>query len=246
MKVGPAVSRVALVRAWTRAPASEPAIARDVLPGQPDLQRLAAPRYWQPQHPALHAERARIPADRHQRPLAPGEPRRRITSPAELPRAEPRVAVPAQHRPGTVHVQFPERPRAGRGQLLAQVLVADDLRVVPLPTPPVQVQHAAPHVTGRAQQPEQAARLPVCDAQPAPRRPVHHRRRSGSTLPAHGSINSTTHRQNQITPRKAGARQNALYQPRLRGTYIFDAHPRKAPHPLSSASTPDELTVPPT
>jgi hypothetical protein len=141
------------------------------VPGQPDPQRRAAPRHRQPQHPALHGERARIPADRHQRPLAAREPRRRIPGPPPARRAEPRITVAAQHRPGTGHVQLPESTRPGDGQLPAQVLIPDDRAVVPLPPPPVQVKHAAPHITTGTQQAEQAARLPAGNAQPAPRSP---------------------------------------------------------------------------
>jgi len=48
------------------------------VPVQPHHQRRAAPRDREAQHQGVQRERARIPADRHQAPAPPREPRRQI------------------------------------------------------------------------------------------------------------------------------------------------------------------------
>ena len=155
------------------------------VPVQPHQQRRAAPRHRQPQPPPVQRERARIPAHRHQAPAAPREPRCLITGRTALGGGEPGVRIPAQHRPGPRAVQLPERARARARQLPAQLPISGQRRVLAAAPPGVQLQHAAPHVPGRPQQPEQAPPLPGGGAQPAPRGAVHHARRSRGTFSGH-------------------------------------------------------------
>jgi hypothetical protein len=155
------------------------------VPVQVDPQRRPAPRDRDRQHPAIEAERAVIPADRHQGALAPRVPRITATLPAAPGGGEPGVAVAAQHRPRSRRVKLPERARPGPGQFPAQLLVPSSRPGAALAPPPVHVQHAAPHVPGRAQQPEQPLPLGRRHAQPAPRRAVNHPRRVPVSSPRH-------------------------------------------------------------
>ncbi|SCL38310.1 hypothetical protein GA0070624_6171 [Micromonospora rhizosphaerae] len=116
-------------------------------------------------HPKpVKGERAVIPAHRHQPPPPAREPGRPVTVAAALRRREPRIRKPAQHRPRTDRVQFSERARPGRRQLPTQLLIAHQRHVVAAAPPRVDLQHARPHVTGRAQQPEAPSPLAGCHA----------------------------------------------------------------------------------
>jgi hypothetical protein len=148
-------------------------------------QRRAAPRHRQPQRPAIQPERAVIPAQRHQAAASPREPRRRISRLTALGCGEPRVAVAAQHRPCPGRVQLAERARSGCSQFPAQRGVPGQRRVLATAAPRVDLQHAAPHVAGRDQQPDEAAALTARGAQPAPRGAVHRARRIQATFPWH-------------------------------------------------------------
>ena len=121
---------------------------------QPDHQRRTPPRHRQPQHPPVQPERARIPAHRDQAPAAPREPRRGIPRPASLSRREPRIGIPAQHRPGTYGVQLPERARTGPGQLAAQLLIPGQRRVLAAAA----ASHSAPARSSTHPPPTAAAR----------------------------------------------------------------------------------------
>ena len=158
------------------------------VPVQAHQQRRAAPGHREAQHPPVQGERARIPADRHQSPPAPREPRRAVPGPAPFGGGEPGVGVAAQHRPGAGAVELAESARPRRGQLPAQLLVGRQRGVLAAPPPPVQLQHGAPHVARRAQQPEQPVPLAAGHAQPAPRGAVHHRRRIPLTFSRHEAI----------------------------------------------------------
>ena len=70
------------------------------VPVQPHPQRRAAAGDRQPRPSAGEGEGAVIPADRHQRPPPPREPRRPIAVLAALGGGEPGIGVAAQHRPG--------------------------------------------------------------------------------------------------------------------------------------------------
>ena len=203
------------------------------VPVQPHHQRQAALRDRQAQHPAVQRERPRVPADRHHPPAPPREPRRQIPALAAPGGGEPCVTVAAQHRPGTRGIQLAEGTRAGSGQFPAQLLVGGQRPVLPAPPPPVQLQHAAPHITRRPQQPEQTPPLPPRHPQPAPRRPVHHGCRPGSTLPAHAPIISTTHRQTTERHLQHPTRKPVTPPPR-----------NKLCHPLSRTAGPGAVADP--
>jgi hypothetical protein len=80
------------------------------VPVQPHHQRWAALRDREAQHPAVHREPARVPADRHHTPAPPREPRRQIPALAAPGGGEPRVAVAAQHRPAPAESSSPKVP----------------------------------------------------------------------------------------------------------------------------------------
>jgi len=158
------------------------------VPVQPDGQRRAASRDRDGQHPPVEPEGAVIPADRHQGAPAARVPGARVALLAAFGGGEPGVAVAAQHRPGAGAVEFPERARPGFCQFPAQLGIPGQ-RLVLAPSPPGgQLQHGAPHVAGRPQQPEHPLPLMPGHPQPAPRGPAHHPRPLVITFSRHNLI----------------------------------------------------------
>jgi hypothetical protein len=129
-----------------------------------------------------------IPAHRHQPAFPARVAGAHLAVLAALGGCEPGVAVAAQHRPRTRAVQFPERARPGGGQFPAQLLVGGQRRVPPASPPRGQFQGAAPHVAGRAQQPEHPIPLMPGHPQPAPCGAVHDPRRFTLTFSRHEII----------------------------------------------------------
>jgi hypothetical protein len=155
------------------------------VPVQANQQRRAPSGGREAQHPPVQGERARVPADGHKAAPPPREPRRGVPRPAPRGGREPGVGVAAQHRPGPDAVELAEGARPRRRQFPAQFLVARQRGALAAAPPPVQLQHGAPHIARRPQQPEQPVPLGAGHPQPAPGGPVHRRRRIPLTFSRH-------------------------------------------------------------
>ncbi len=141
---------------------------RDV-PGETEPQRGGALGDRQAHPSVLQHERALIPADREQRPLAPRIPRS-LTLAAPPPRLQERSRVPAHHGPDCGHREFSTRDT---GDLAAPRLACPDrLRSAREPVP-VHVDERRPHVPSRPQQPEAASRLAPRQAETHTCCPMH-------------------------------------------------------------------------
>ena len=142
---------------------------------QTQPQRCAAGSGTQPQPSAVQSEGAVVPAHRHQPASAPRKPHQLVPGLTAFRRREPRIRKPAQHRPGTRAVKLTERARPGRRQLPTQLLITRQRGDATTPPPPVDLQHARPHITRRTQQTETPPPLPTSYPHTHPSRAIHHR-----------------------------------------------------------------------
>lgn len=143
--------------------------------GQPHPQpwTTAGNRNPHPPLATVHAERSRVPADRHHEPAPPRKPRRVVPILAFLRRGEPSIGETLQHRPRTHRVELTKRARTGHSQLTTQLLIANHQPITTAATPAVDLQHTRPHVARGPKQRPAPGRLPRRDPQPHPSSPTH-------------------------------------------------------------------------